>query len=105
MRIGIYGGTFNPPHRGACPCGSRRQQRALQLDKLLIVPDNTPPHKVLPAGSPSNAQRLEMVRLAFDGVAGVRGLGDRAAAAKAPATAWTRCARSGSFIPTRSSGC
>ena len=69
MRIGIYGGTFNPPHRGHVHA-AQAAQRALQLDKLLIVPDNTPPHKVLPAGSPSNAQRLEMVRLAFDGAPG-----------------------------------
>ena len=67
MRIGIYGGTFNPPHIGH-EHAAREAARVLGLDKLLIVPDNIPPHKPLPAGSPSNEQRLEMVRLAFGGI-------------------------------------
>lgn len=67
MRIGIYGGTFNPPHIGHVHA-AQEAARVLGLDKLLIVPDNVPPHKTLPAGSPTNAQRLEMVRLAFGGI-------------------------------------
>ena len=67
MRIGIYGGTFNPPHIGHVHA-AQEAARALGLDKLLIVPDNVPPHKTLPEGSPTNAQRLEMVRLAFGGI-------------------------------------
>ena len=67
MRIGIYGGTFNPPHIGHVHA-AQEAARVLRLDKLLIVPDNVPPHKTLPEGSPTNAQRLEMVRLAFGGV-------------------------------------
>lgn len=64
MRIGIYGGTFNPPHIGHVHA-AREAARVLGLDRLLIIPDNVPPHKELPAGSPANGQRLEMVRLAF----------------------------------------
>lgn len=61
-KIGIYGGTFNPPHighiRAACCAVS-----ALGLEKLLLIPDRIAPHKVMPAGSPAPQQRLEMVRL------------------------------------------
>ena len=67
MRIGIYGGTFNPPHVGHVHAAAEAG-RILQLDKLLIIPDNIPPHKEMPAGSPSNEQRLEMTRLAFGGI-------------------------------------
>lgn len=67
MRIGIYGGTFNPPHIGHVHA-AEEAGRVLGLDKLLIVPDNVPPHKTLPEGSPDNAQRLEMARLAFGAV-------------------------------------
>ena len=67
MRIGIYGGTFNPPHIGHVHA-AEEAERVMGLDKLLIVPDNVPPHKTLPEGSPDNAQRLEMVRLAFGAV-------------------------------------
>ena len=62
-RIGIYGGTFNPPHLGhihAAQCAVS----ALGLDKLLMIPDRIAPHKQLPADSPSPEQRLEMLRLA-----------------------------------------
>lgn len=67
MRIGIYGGTFNPPHIGHVHA-AQEAASALQLDKLLIIPDNIPPHKELPEHAPTNAQRLEMVRLAFGGI-------------------------------------
>ena len=59
MRIGIYGGTFNPPHLGhltAAECVFR----TLKLDKLLLIPAGIPPHKALPQGSPTAEQRLEM---------------------------------------------
>ena len=62
-RIGIYGGTFNPPHIGhlhAAACAVE----ALNLDRLLLVPAAVPPHKPLPAGSPAGAQRAELLRLA-----------------------------------------
>ena len=69
MRIGIYGGTFNPPHMGHVHA-AQEASRMLKLDQLLVVPDSVPPHKVLPEGSPNNEQRLEMTRLAFGGVPG-----------------------------------
>lgn len=67
MRIGIYGGTFNPPHMGHVHA-AWEAKHILHLDRLLVIPDNVPPHKLLPEGSPSNEQRLEMTRLAFGGV-------------------------------------
>lgn len=72
MRIGVYGGTFNPPHLGHLTA-ARAVIEMLKLDKLLLVPDGIPPHKDLPDGSPAPAQRLELTRLAGEQLA----LGDR----------------------------
>ncbi|MCD7838611.1 MAG: nicotinate (nicotinamide) nucleotide adenylyltransferase [Clostridiales bacterium] len=69
MRIGVYGGTFNPPHLGHM-AAARDVSAALGLDKLLLIPDRTPPHKELPAGSASPDQRLEMTRIAADRLSG-----------------------------------
>lgn len=62
-RIGIFGGTFNPPHIGHV-AAARACVEQLQLRRLLMIPTNIPPHKVLPEGSASPKQRMEMVRLA-----------------------------------------
>ena len=72
MKIGVYGGTFNPPHLGHVTA-ARAVFELLKLDLLLLVPDREPPHKALPAGSPTPEQRLEMTRLAGEQL----GLGDR----------------------------
>ena len=61
--IGIYGGTFNPPHLGHV-LAAKAAKEALGLDKVLLVPDAEPPHKALPEGSPTPVQRVEMARLA-----------------------------------------
>lgn len=63
MKIGVYGGTFNPPHLGHI-AAARAVFELLGLDLLLLIPAGLPPHKDLPAGSPTRAQRLEMTRLA-----------------------------------------
>ena len=60
-RIGIYGGTFNPPHLGHFRA-ARHAAQVLQLDRLLLIPDRIAPHKEIPEGSPTPWQRLEMVR-------------------------------------------
>ena len=65
MRIGIYGGSFNPPHLGHL-AAARAAVNALRLDKLMFVPAGDPPHKSLAEGSPSPAQRLELTRIAAD---------------------------------------
>ena len=59
MKIGVYGGTFNPPHLGHL-AAARAAMDALGLDKLLLMPAATPPHKELPPGSPPAADRLAM---------------------------------------------
>ena len=73
MRIGIYGGTFNPPHLGHLTAAECVFQM-LKLDKLLLIPAGMPPHKTLPEGSPSAEQRLEMTCLACEQL----GLGEKA---------------------------
>lgn len=65
MKIGIYGGTFNPPHLGHM-ISARYAMEALGLDRLFFVPAGIPPHKSLPKGSPATRQRLEMAELAVD---------------------------------------
>lgn len=62
LRLGIMGGTFNPPHCGHLQA-ARQVRRALGLDRVLFVPTNIPPHKALPAHSATTAQRCEMVDL------------------------------------------
>ena len=63
MRTCIYGGTFNPPHLGHL-AAARAAVEELELDQLLLMPNQTPPHKKLPENSATPAQRLEMCRLA-----------------------------------------
>ena len=66
VKIGIYGGTFNPPHTGHLHAAKQAAQ-ILGLDKLLLIPDRIAPHKEIPAGSPVPEQRLEMLRVAAAG--------------------------------------
>ncbi len=63
MNIGIYGGTFDPPHMGHI-AAAKAAIRQLGLDKLLLIPDRVPPHKSLPEGCAAPEQRLEMAVLA-----------------------------------------
>ena len=66
-RIGIYGGTFNPPHVGHMQA-AKFSIGALGLDRLLLIPDRIAPHKVIPSGTATPQQRLEMVTLAAAGM-------------------------------------
>ena len=61
MRTGILGGTFNPPHLGHLHA-AELAHRALNLDRVLFIPTNIPPHKVLPENTASAEDRCEMVR-------------------------------------------
>lgn len=67
MRIGLYGGSFNPPHRGHMGV-AKSAVDALALDRLLLIPAGIAPHKEFPAFSPTPIQRLEMVQIAVDSV-------------------------------------
>lgn len=70
MRIGVYGGTFNPIHRGHLTA-ARAAADALGLEKVLLIPDSLPPHKELPAGSATGEDRLAMCRLTAGEVPGM----------------------------------
>ena len=65
MKIGVYGGTFDPIHRGHM-AAARAAAGALGLDRLLLIPDGEPPHKKLSYTSAPGADRLEMTRIAAD---------------------------------------
>jgi nicotinate-nucleotide adenylyltransferase len=62
MRIGLFGGTFDPPHIGHLVTAERVRETA-SLDRILFVPSYISPHKQ--RGEDANAEhRLEMTRLA-----------------------------------------
>lgn len=65
MKIGILGGTFNPIHNSHLYLAEAFRE-ALGLDKLLLIPTNTPPHKSARGLAPA-ADRLAMCRLAAEG--------------------------------------
>ena len=67
MKLGIYGGTFNPPHLGHTGA-AQAAVAALQLDKLLFMPDHLPPHKEVTGDSPTPRQRMDMLNIAVDGL-------------------------------------
>lgn len=64
-RLGILGGSFNPPHIGHLLIASDAADQ-LGLEKVLFVPAAAPPHKVVDDDTPAEI-RLEMTRLAIAG--------------------------------------
>ena len=69
IRIGIYGGTFSPPHNGHI-AAARAFMEQMWLDFLYVIPAGVPPHKEMEVAV-SAAHRLEMCRLAFSDIEGV----------------------------------
>lgn len=63
-KIGVFGGTFNPPHQGHLLAAAEVREK-LQLDRILFIPDAQPPHKALPEGSPDGQDRLALVQAAI----------------------------------------
>lgn len=61
-KIGVFGGTFNPPHVGHLMMANE-VLHALSLDEVRFMPNNVPPHKETTGAT--NAQRLQMTRLAI----------------------------------------
>lgn len=70
MKIGIYGGTFDPIHVGHIKCAEEIKQE-FNLDKILFVPNGNPMHKIFSRVVPG-ALRLEMIRLALEGTDGLK---------------------------------
>ncbi len=66
MKIGIYGGTFSPPHNGHTSAAVSFLNKC-NLDKLYVIPTSTPPHKHI-ANKDNPNMRLEMTKLAFSGL-------------------------------------
>lgn len=63
MKIGIFGGTFNPPHKGHTRM-IEKLTAELELDKVLIIPNKVPTHKRCDDLA-DNGDRLNMCRMAF----------------------------------------
>lgn len=68
-RIGIYGGTFAPPHNGHV-AAARAFLSQMRLDYLYVIPAFLPPHKRLDFID-DPADRMRMCELAFGGIEGV----------------------------------
>ncbi len=66
MKIGIYGGTFDPPHIGHLIVAERVREW-LGLEKVIFVPAVIPPHKQQRSDITPAEWRLEMVRRAIAG--------------------------------------
>ncbi|MFM7679314.1 MAG: nicotinate-nucleotide adenylyltransferase [Roseiflexaceae bacterium] len=62
MRIGILGGTFDPIHNGHLAIADVARTRA-NIDRMLFIPNRTPPHK--PAPFASEQHRVAMLELAL----------------------------------------
>lgn len=65
LRIGVFGGTFSPPHNGHLYI-AREALRQAKLDKMVFVPCGNPYHKRTPV-KVDVTHRLEMTRLAISG--------------------------------------
>ena len=65
MRIGILGGTFNPPHLAHLVCAQEAYLQ-LSLEQVLLIPARVPPHKPVDE-EPGIEHRLGMCRLAIAG--------------------------------------
>lgn len=63
-RVGILGGTFDPPHLGHLIIAEEVYQN-LNLDEIWFIPSNQPPHKA--NANADNQDRLEMVKAAVAG--------------------------------------
>jgi nicotinate-nucleotide adenylyltransferase len=62
VRLGILGGTFNPPHLGHLVCAQEAYLQ-LGLERVLLIPARIPPHKPVDE-EPGAEHRLELCRLA-----------------------------------------
>jgi len=84
LRLGLLGGTFNPPHIGHLVCAQEAHAQ-LGLDRVLLVPVHTPPHKAA-VDDPGAAVRVALCEAA---VAGDERLGVSRAEADVPGRSYT----------------
>ena len=63
-RVGVFGGTFNPFHRGHLACIESARAR-LNLDRIFVVPTARNPLKA-PVEGPTDEQRIEMAKLGIE---------------------------------------
>jgi nicotinate-nucleotide adenylyltransferase len=84
VRVGLLGGTFNPPHIGHLVCAVQALAQ-LELDRVLLVPVHEPPHKGVEA-DPGVEHRVELCRRA---VAGEESLDVSLVDAEVPGPSWT----------------
>ncbi len=70
-RLAIYGGSFSPPHIGHL-LSAREYLSASGADEIVIMPAKRPPHKSLD-GMATDAQRMQMCRIAFTEDEALRG--------------------------------
>ncbi len=68
--LGLYGGTFDPPHKAHLALAKTFTQSA-EGARLIVMPCLIPPHKTKAAGGADAADRLAMAKLCFEGVAEV----------------------------------
>lgn len=68
-KVGLLGGTFNPPHIGHLIMANE-VKHALQLDEVRLMPTSIPPHKADPSDA-TPQQRFQMVELAVSGISGL----------------------------------
>lgn len=62
MKLGVYGGSYNPPHLGHLHAAVAAA-KYLELDRLLLIPAGIPPHKELSAGAAGAEHRAAMTVL------------------------------------------
>jgi nicotinate-nucleotide adenylyltransferase len=65
LRLGILGGTFNPPHIGHLICAQEAHAQ-LELDRVVLMPTGVPPHKQVEA-DPGPEARYALCRAAVAG--------------------------------------
>lgn len=65
MRVGLFGGSFNPIHLGHLRAAEEVRE-AMELDLVYFIPAASPPHKAADGLAPAD-QRLRMVQLATKG--------------------------------------
>jgi nicotinate-nucleotide adenylyltransferase len=65
LKLGVLGGTFNPPHIGHLVCAQEAQDQ-LDLDRVVLMPAGVPPHKTVEA-DPGPEARYALCQAAVEG--------------------------------------